>query len=122
MAHANPEFALGLMRHEASPVRFQTRPPASLVSLRYAMQALIAIPTEERTPAQQHQIDLYFTVSRQTRHAAARGRSLVDAIAEPVGGMHAADRRGERFIEPKRRYPSDVQAGREKVRRGTLPR
>lgn len=122
MAHANPEFALGLMRHEASPVRFQTRKPASLVSLRHAMHAMIAIPSDQRTPEQQRQIDLWFATSRQTRHATARGRSLEDAIAEPIGGMHGADKRGERFCEPKRRYPSDVQAGREKLRRGTLPR
>ncbi|MEH3064926.1 MAG: hypothetical protein PGN33_20030 [Methylobacterium radiotolerans] len=122
MAHANPEFALGLMRHEASPVRFQTRPPRTLNSLRLAMQAMIAIPAEERTPEQQRQIDLYFATSRQTRHATARGRTLDDALAEPVGGMHGADKRAERFVEPKRRYPADVQAGREKLRRGTLPR
>ena len=122
MAHANPEFALGLMRHEASPVRFQTRPPASLVSLRHAMHAMIAIPSEQRTPEQQHQIDLWFATSRQTRHATARRRSLEDAIAEPVGAMHTKARAGERFVEPKRRYPSDAQAGREKIRRGTLPR
>jgi hypothetical protein len=122
MAYANPAFALGLMQHEASPVRFQTRPPASLNALRHAMHALIAIPSEQRTPEQQRQIDLWFATSRQTRHATARGRSLEDTIAEPVGGMHAANRRGERFVEPKRRYPTDVQAGHEKVRRGTLPR
>lgn len=122
MAHANPEFALGLMRAERGPVRFQTRPPASLVSLRHAMHAMIAIPSDARTPEQQRQIDLWFTVSRQTRHATARDRQLTDAIAEPVGAMHTKARAGERFVEPKRRYPADVQAGREKLRRGTLPR
>lgn len=122
MAHANPEFALGLMRTERSPVRFQTRPPASLGALRLAMQALIAIPSDERTPEQQRQIDLWHTVARQQRAQDGRARQLQDALAEPVGGMHAETKAGECFVEPKRRWPQDVQRGREKLRRGTLPR
>lgn len=124
MAHANPEFALGLMRHEPSPVRFQTRPPASLGALRARMHDIgDRLEREETVSAAEHQAyRLWRATVRQQRQQAASERGLADAIAEPVGGMHAASRRGERFTEPKRRYPADVQAGRTKVRRSTLPR
>jgi hypothetical protein len=122
MAHANPEFALGLMRHEASPVRFQTRKPASFGALRNRMASLALTPREELTTEERTQVDLWLRMTRQSRAQLVRERSLVDAIAEPVGGMHAASKRGERFCEPKRRYPADVQAGRVKPRRSVLPR
>ncbi|GJE78065.1 hypothetical protein [Methylorubrum suomiense] len=113
MAHANPEFALGLMRHEPGPVSHQLPPPASLATLRLRMAEL---------PADDPRRALYERTVRQQRHQFARERQIRDALAEPVGGMHAGAKGGERFTEPKRRYPADVQAGREKPRRGTLPR
>jgi len=113
MAHANPEFALGLMRRESGPVSHQLPPPASVRDLRARMRAL---------PADDPRRLLWERTVRQTREQAARERQIRDALSEPVGGMHASTRRGERFTEPKRRYPADVQAGRTKPRRGTLPR
>lgn len=120
MAHANPEFALACRAHRDPPLAHQLPPPASLGALRARMAALLAIPEDERTPEQASHIAIWLRARRQDRRQVARERSLRDALPEPAGGMHGADRRGERFAEPKRRLPADVQAGRVKVRRGTL--
>ncbi|PZP71789.1 hypothetical protein [Methylorubrum populi] len=124
MAHANPEFALGLMRREAGPVSHQLPAPASLQALRSRIREIGERLADGRTVTadEERSFHLWQRVQRQGREQAARERQVRDALAEPVGGMHAAGRRGERFTEPKRRYPTDVQAGREKARRGTLPR
>ena len=37
---------------------------------------------------------------RQQRASDARGREVRDALAEPVGGMHAGDPAGMRFVPP----------------------
>lgn len=109
MAHANPEFALGLMRPERGPVRYQTRPPASLAQLRARMIDLAATPSDERTPEQQRQLDLWFTTCRQQKRQVARERQLQAAFAEPVGGMHTKARPGEIFVPPTRRGEGRTQ-------------
>ncbi|QEE37895.1 MULTISPECIES: hypothetical protein [unclassified Methylobacterium] len=124
MAHANPEFALGLMRTERSPVRYQLAPPAGLNALRARMLDIgRRLECEATVSRAEHEAyRLWRRVAHQQRAQDCRARQLADALAEPVGGMHAETKSGERFVEPKRRWPQDVQRGREKVRRGTLPR
>lgn len=124
MAHANPEFALGLMRPERGPVRYQLDAPASLNAMRARMLDIARrLDCDETVSAAEHEAyRLWRTVAHQQRAQNARARQLTDALAEPVGAMHTKARAGERFVEPKRRWPQDVQRGREKVRRGTLAR
>lgn len=118
MAHGNPEFALGLMHRDTAPVRYATRPPASHAALRARMDALVLIPAASRTPDEQRAVDLWIMHCRQAREAGP-----VHHVAPPSGeAMHGGHARGERFIEPKRRWHPNVQNGREKARRGTLPR
>lgn len=120
MAHANPEFALGCRAYRDPPLATQLPPPASLNELRARMREigrLIAIdyPVSD---AERHAYGLWRQVQRQDREPRA---NLAAERAEPAGAMHTRARAGERFVEPKRRYPSDVQAGRVRTRRGTLP-
>lgn len=124
MAHANPEFALACRAHRDPPLRHQTPPPATLGQLRARMRQIgelidIGYPV---APEEREAYRIWLQVRRQDRRQAAREAQIRDATAEPRGGMHGADKRGERFAEPKRRLPADVQAGRVKLRRGTLTR
>lgn len=115
MAHANPEFALGLMRPTKGPVRYQVQSTPTFSQLRARIDALALTPAAQRTPGDQRVLDAWFAYQRRTRH-------LEPVWDEPPGGMHGESKTGERFVEPKRRYPQDVQAGRTKARRGTLAR
>ena len=120
MAHANPDFALGLMRHEPSPVRFQTEPPASLNALRRKLRAISELPAAERTPDQQRALDLWQATVAIERRMDARELQFFEQRTEGKA-MHGATRRGERFSEPKRRIPLNVQAGRVKLDCRGLP-
>ena len=116
MAHANPEFALGLMRPTKGPVRYQVQTARPFSALRAQIDAIALTPADRRTRGEQRALDAWIAFKRHTRHH----EPVWD---EPPGGMHAESKAGERFVEPKRRVHPNVQAGRpDKPRRGTLPR
>jgi hypothetical protein len=116
MAHANPEFALGLMRPSKGPVSHQIQTTRPFSALRAQIDAIALKPAADRTKGEQRALDAWIAFKRRTR-----GHEPV-WVEEP-GGMHAGGKIGERFVEPKRRYPANVQAGRpDKPRRSVLPR
>lgn len=123
MAHANPEFALGLMRPERGPVSHQLPAPASLATLRARMRQIgecirYDIPHSPEEAAAYH---AWQRACRHTRDAVAIDRQL--QLNHGARGMHGGGRADERVHEPFRRSPVNVQAGRpDKPRRGTLPR
>ena len=120
MAHANPEFALACRAHRDPPISHQTRKPASLAQLRARMRELearIVHAPATVSAAEYAQLQLWRRVKRQDH----RTPRLADALAEPRGGMHGGTRAGERFTEPRRRFPADVQAGRVKLDHRGLP-
>jgi hypothetical protein len=123
MAHANPEFALGLMRPEKGPVSHQLPAPASLMDLRRRMIEigdLIAIDYPVM-PEEREAYRIWRALQRQSRAHQARDRVLTEAVSERSKGMHGGGRADERVHEPFRRAPLHIQAGREKVSRiGTI--
>ncbi len=115
MAHANPEFALGLMRPIAGPVSHQIQTTRSFSQLRAQIDAIALTPAADRTPGEQRALDAWIAFKRRTR-----GEEPV--WNEVPGGMHAGAKIGERFVEPRPRL-RPVQAGRpDKPRRSVLPR
>ena len=97
MAYSQPEFALGHMHRDPSPL------PATLRELRTRMHALetrIINNPASVTAVEYVQLHRWRRVCRQQRQIRA---DLTDAIAEPRGGMHAGCKAGERFVEPVRR-------------------
>lgn len=114
MAHANPEFALGLMRPTVGPVSAQVRDLPNIRDLRARMARIEADVRDGITlaPADQAAWNAWCVGRRQIRAQQRMEAATPTAFAEPVGGMHASGKAGERFVEPKRRYPADVQRGR----------
>lgn len=112
MAHANPEFALGLMRPERGPVRFQ-RPAVTFQALQRRMLHIAATPAHERHPDDAQALRAYQAGQALVRLQDARRAQVRDAHNLGGGGMHGGDAKTERFVEPKRRVPLDVQ--RDKV-------
>ncbi|GBU16897.1 hypothetical protein AwMethylo_11120 [Methylobacterium sp.] len=111
MAHANPEFALARRAHLDGPTAHRLPGPESLAALRARMREigqLIAIdyPVD---PEEREAYRLWRATVRQQRACAARARQLADALAEPVGGMHAGTRRGEVFVPPSVRGTGRVK-------------
>lgn len=112
MAHSNPEFALGLMRPERGPVRFQ-RPDVSFRALQRRMLHIAATPAHERHPDDAEALRTYKAGRALVRAQEARRAQVRDAHNLGGGGMHGSDPAGCKFVEPKRRVPLDVQ--RDKV-------
>lgn len=108
MAHANPEFALGLMRHEAGPVSAQVRDLPTFSDLRAKMRAIeITIsdhhngfgrePTEEELAIW----DAWCAGRRRIRQRRRQEAATPTSFAGPrAGGMHAGAKVGETFVPP----------------------
>lgn len=114
MAHANPEFALACRAYRDPPLRHATPGPASLADLRSRMRDIAErVEAGAATPREIEVFDLWRASVRLTRRDAAVRLELRAAVADGRA-MHGKTRAGERFTEPKRRFPADVQAGRTK--------
>lgn len=113
MAHANPEYALGLRSINGTPANQLKRDPVGFGQLFARMRDLeskIRDFPDLVTAEERRAVEVWRTHQRQQRRI-ARAPAWGERT-EPGGGMHGGGRAGERFTEPKRRYPSDVQAGR----------
>lgn len=111
MAHANPEFALARRAHLDGPTAHRLPGPASLGELR-ARMIEIGLCIKYDVPHSAEEAAAYYLwrrTLRQQRACDARARSLGDALAEPVGGMHAGTRRGEVFVPPSVRGTGPVK-------------
>lgn len=99
MAHANPEYVLGLqaVRHLVPDTHF------NLNAARAAIHRLVAMASADRTPAEHALVCQYQRALRQTRIVEGMQRASAH-VHERGGGMHGMGKAGERFVEPKRRF------------------
>lgn len=106
MAHANPEFALGLMRNTPGPVSAERRDVPTGRDLRQRMDAILSLP-----PARRSQRDAMLAQDFIEGAARCRPQARMHCSFEQLALPADAERpkRGERFVEPRQRVPLDVQ-------------
>lgn len=115
MAHANPEFALGLMRPTHAPVSSERREVPTAGDMRRWIDRILSRHPNHRHGPDAEAAERFIAGAYRIMLGELDQRSQATSVAER-GGRDTRPKRGEKFVEPRRRIPLDIQ--RDKVRGG----
>lgn len=113
MAHANPEFALARQFMQATPVPVaqQRRELPTPRDMQRWIDRIMARHPNHRHGPDAEAADAYIAGARRIMLNALRDREAPSQLTSDRSPRPSVDRpkAGERFVEPKRRFPLDVQ-------------